>query len=344
MHEIAAYSEAIQKEAALLAAAEPRPRTQKEDYKSGARINPLVPTIFHEDWWLEAATDGQFEVVEVVTGGRIVGRLPFHKTKRFGLEFIRMPELTYFMGPAIDEGEGSSNTRFLKRLQITRELLERLPRVSWQYVKCHSGVTEVIAFQSLGFRTYVQFTHELPPHPVNVLWRQMRNKTRNVIRRAEESFSVTELSDPFEFLRFFERNLELEGQTNRLDGALCRQILPASLDRQRGRILAARDSKNQIVAANFCVWDDISSFYLMSTRSHDSGNSAISLLIWEAIKESARRGLVFDFAGLGNKGSVLLYSGFGARVCSRYAALRARPMARMIYQLKCLAARENSFY
>jgi Acetyltransferase (GNAT) domain len=338
MHEIAAYSEVI------LATPEPRPRTRKEDYKTGARINPLVPTIFHEDWWLEAATGGQFEVIEVVTGGRIVGRLPFHKTKRFGLEFIRMPELTYFMGPAIDEGEGSSNTRFLKRLQITRELLERLPRVSWQYVKCHSGVTEVIAFQSLGFRTYVQFTHELPPHPVNVLWRQMRNKTRNVIRRAEERFSVTELGDPFEFLRFFERNLKLEGKTNRLDGALCRQILPASLDRQRGRILAARDSKNQIVAANFCVWDETSSFYLMSTRSHDSGNSAISLLIWEAIKESACRGLVFDFAGLGNKGSVLLYSGFGARVCSRYAALRARPLARMIYELKCLAARENSFY
>ncbi len=338
MHEIAAYSEVI------LAAAEPRPRTQKEDYKTGVRINPLVPTIFHEDWWLEAATGGQFEVVEVLTGGRIVGRLPFYKTKRFGLTLIRMPELTYFLGPAIDEGEGSPNTRFLKRLHITRELLERLPRASWQYVKCHGGVTEVIAFQGLGFRTYVQFTYELAPHPVSVLWQQMRNKTRNVIRRAEERFSVIELSDPFEFLHFFERNVKLEGQINELDWTLCRKILCASLDRRHGRILAARDSKNQIVAANFCVWDEISSFYLMSTRSRDSGNNATALLIWEAIKESARRGLIFDFAGLGNKGSILLYSGFGARVCSRYAALRARPMARMIYELKCLAAPENCFY
>jgi hypothetical protein len=239
---------------------------------------------------------------------------------------------------------GSPNTRFLKRLHITRELLERLPRVSWQYVKCHGGVTEVIAFQGLGFRTYVQFTHELAPHPVSVLWRQMRNKTRNVIRRAEERFSVSELGDPIEFLGFFERNLKLEGQINGLDWTLCRKILSASLERRRGRILAARDKNDQIVAANFCVWDEISSFYLMSTRSHDSGNGAIALLIWEAIKHSARRGLIFDFAGLGNKGSILLYSGFGARVCSRFAALRARPMARMIYELKCLAAPENCFY
>lgn len=344
MHEIAVRSEVIQEEEALLAAAEPRLRIQKGDYKSEARINPLIPTIFHEDWWLEAATDGQFEVAEVAAGGRIVGRLPFHKTKRFGLTLIRMPELTYFLGPAIDEGEGSPNTRFLKRLHITRELLQRLPRASWQYLKCHRGVTEVIAFQGSGFRTYVQFTHELAPHPVSVLWRQMRNKTRNVIRRAGERFSVTELSDPFEFLRFFERNLGLEGQVKELDWTLCRKILCASLDRRRGRILAARDKQNQMVAANFCVWDEISSFYLMSTRSRDSGNTATALLIWEAIKESARQGLIFDFAGLGNKGSILLYSGFGARVCTRYAALRARPMARMIYELKCLAAPENCFY
>ena len=344
MHEIAGYSEVIQKEEALQAAAEPRRKGQNDHYTGGPRINPLVPTIFHEDWWLEAATGGRFEVAEVASGGRVVGRLPFHKTKWLGLTLIRMPELTYFLGPAIDDGEGSPNTRFLKRLHFTCELLERVPRVSWQYVKCHGGVTEVIAFQGLGFRTYVQFTHELAPRPVSVLWQQMRNKTRNVIRRAEERFSVTELGDPVEFLRFFERNLKLEGQINGLDWTLCRKILSASLDRRRGRILAARDKKNQIVAANFCVWDEISSFYLMSTRSHDSGNGAIALLIWEAIKHSARRGLIFDFAGLGNKGSILLYSGFGARPCSRFAALRARPVARMMYELKCLAAPENCFY
>src|SRR6202035_105800 len=113
--------------------------------------------------------------------------------KRFGLKMIRMPVLTYFLGPAINEGEGSPNTRFLKRLEITRELLERLPRASWQYVKCHRGIADVIAFQELGFRTYVQFTHEVTPDRVDVLWQQMRNKTRNVIRKAEERFSVADL-------------------------------------------------------------------------------------------------------------------------------------------------------
>ena len=344
MHEIAVTSEVIHKEKALLKAADSLRKSRSDNYKSGVCINPLVPTIFHEDWWLDAATDGQFEVVHVIAGGRTVGRLPFHRAKRFGLMMIRMPELTYFLGPGIDEGDGSPNTRFLKRLQITRELLEQLPHASWQYLKCHRGVNEVIAFQDLGFRTHVQFTHEIAPHPLRILWQQMRNKTRNVIRRAKERFSVTELPDPLEFLRFYERNLKSKGEMNGLNGSSCLRIMKASLDRRRGRIIAARDRNNQIVAANFCAWDATSLFYLMSSRNLGSYNGATSLLIWEAIKDSALRGLMFDFAGLGSKGSILLYSGFGAHISTRYAASRARPMTRMIYELKCLFAPENCFY
>jgi Acetyltransferase (GNAT) domain len=345
MHEQPARSAMLEMAGPGQVALEYALREIRKDHREPAQgFNPLAPTIFHEEWWLEAATGGHFGAAEVRAGGRVVGRLPFHKTKRFGLAMIRMPELTHFLGPAIDEGEGTPNTRFLKRLQITRELLERLPRASWQYVKCHRGVTEAIAFQDLGFRTYVQFTHEIAPQPPSVLWEQRRNKTRNVIRRAEERFSVTELADPCEFLRFYERNLDLTVQASGLDGRLCREILSESLDRKRGRILAARDRNHQIVAANFYVWDEMSSFYLLSMRSQGFCNGAITLLIWEAIKESARRGLIFDFAGLGNRGSILLYSGFGACVSARYVALRARPLARMINGLKLLVIPENCFY
>jgi hypothetical protein len=43
--------------------------------------DPLTPTIFHEPWWLEAASGGQYEEVTVSSGGRTVGRLPFVRRK-----------------------------------------------------------------------------------------------------------------------------------------------------------------------------------------------------------------------------------------------------------------------
>jgi Acetyltransferase (GNAT) domain len=306
--------------------------------------DPLTPTIFHEDWWLNVATGGNFDVAEVRGNGATIGRLPFSVTRRFGIKTIRMPALTHFLGPGIDEGQGGPNTRFLKRLKITRELIEKLPRSSWQYVKCHSRITDVIAFQESGFRTYVQFTHELKPDSEEILWQQLRNKTRNVIRKAQERFSATELTDTSEFVRLFEDNLALKGMHSGVDGIRCRNIVSASLDRHRGRILVARDGQRQIVAANFCVWDASSTFYLLSTRCGDSGNSAGSLLLWEAIKESSRRGLTFDFAGLGNKGSVLLYSGFGASAKVRFVALRSRGLSRVLSEVKSLFTPENFFF
>jgi len=316
----------------------------KEQQRSPSRHDPLAPTIFHEEWWLDAATGGDFDVAEATAGGRTVGRFPFHMKRRFGLTMIRMPHLTYFLGPAIDEGEGSRNNRFLKRLEVTRELIDRLPSSSSRYVKCHAGTTDVIAFQERGFRTYVQFTNEVHPQPVEALWKQMRNKTRNVIRRAEERLVIREITDPVEFVQLFEWNLALKGMQSELNTKLCLKIIAASLERRRGRILAACDKSNQVVAANICVWDNTASYYLLSSRTNNSGNGASSLLIWEAIKDAASRKLVFDFAGLGTYGSVLLYAGFGGTMSPRYVAVRTGSLARMVIGAKSLFMPENFFY
>jgi hypothetical protein len=310
----------------------------------GPPADSLSPTIFHEDWWLNAATDGEFDVCEVKTGGRTLGRLPFHLTQRWGIKLLRMPFLTYFLGPAIAEIAGTANNRFLKRLEITRELLRKLPPASWEYVKCHADVPDMIAFQECGFRTYVQFTHEIKPQSADLLWKNMRDKTRNVVRRAEETFSVDEWNDAEGFIQLYGHNLNSKGIANAIDARVSVNIIAAALERKRGRILAARDARNQVIAANFCAWDRNACFYLLSSRSNDSGNGAISLLLWEAIKESTRRGLAFDFAGLGGRGSILLYSGFGASVCPRFVGVRAGTFARMLNEVKLSFQPDNFFY
>ena len=40
-------------------------------------IDPLAPTIFHEHWWLDIATGGRYDRVEVVSNGKCVGWLPY---------------------------------------------------------------------------------------------------------------------------------------------------------------------------------------------------------------------------------------------------------------------------
>jgi hypothetical protein len=304
----------------------------------------VVPTVFHEDWWLDAATQGSYTVVEVRSGCRTVGRLPFEMRRRSGLAGIWTPPLTHFLGPGVDEGEGASSNRFLRRLEITRELILKLPRASWQCIRCHGGTSDVIAFQEQSFKTYAQFTYEIAPGPAPELWQQMRNKTRNVIRRAQEQLIVGELQDPEEFTRVYEAHLASRHIQNALDLSAAGRVVRAALERNRGRILAARNEKNEIVAANFCAWDSKSSFYIACTRSEDAGNGASSLLLWEAIRRAATNGLTFDFAGLGTRGSVLHYAGFGGAVCTRFVAVRATGIGRLVARSRLLLMDEHFLF
>jgi hypothetical protein len=91
----------------------------------------------------------------------------------------------------------------------------------------------------------------------------MRNKTRNVIRRAEEQFTVRELTDISRFLWMCEKNLAARGLRNHNDAKTCTGLLSAALSRERGRIIAAHDEDGQIVAAIFCAWDNVTEFYMM---------------------------------------------------------------------------------
>ena len=306
--------------------------------------SPLTPTVFHEEWWLDAATAGRHSFVEVGSGGRTTGRLPFMRLRRSGLTGIWTPPLTHFLGPGIDEGEGGVVARFLHRHEIARELIARIPKSSWYCVRCHRGTTDAIAFQEESFKTYAQFTYEIAPAPTQTLWSQLRDKTRNVIRRAQEQLSVCELDDVDEFTSLYERHLAAKGIRNTLDLSAAKRVAVAALSRNCGRILAARSENGEVIAANFCVWDNSCAYYVSCTRSEGAGNGAASLLLWEAIKHAALKDLIFDFAGLGTRGSVLHYAGFGGTVGTRFVAIRASGIGRIVARARLLLMDEHFLF
>jgi hypothetical protein len=301
--------------------------SQRESRLAGKSINltnPFEPTIFHEHWWLDAASKGRYEAVEVTRGGKTVGRLPYVVQKRFGLASIEMPILTHFLGPALSEPEGTSNTVFLRKLEITRELIQRLPSVSLTRIKMHRTITDVVAFQEQEFRTSVQFTHEIAPQPEESLWSNLRGKTRNVIRRAQEQVDVRDLQNADQFMAFYARNLRLRRKRSFLELPLSIRLVNEAIQRGRGRILAAYDGSNSLLAANFYVWDQTSYYFLLTSRSPESRNGTTSLLLWEAIKEASVRGLIFDSDGLNSNGGILFLAGLGGEIAPRYVVSRAR--------------------
>ena len=285
--------------------------------------DPLSPTVFHEPWWLNIVSGGGWEEARVSSLGRVVGRFPYVVEPLWpGHSLCGMPQATHFLGPAIDDGTGAACNRSLKRAQITRDLLEQMPRTTGFYQKCSRDVTDTLIFQELGFHSGVQFTYEIAPAAEKTLWRAMRDKTRNVIRRAEEIHPVDLCCDPLEFASVYDRNVASRNMRSYYDKALLVRLCTAAIARGQGRISVVRHASGDIAAGIFCVSDAVSTYYLLSTRDAAANNGAVSLLLWHAIKASAEKGLIFDFDGVGLNGSRLFFTGFGGSVHPRYIVSR----------------------
>ncbi len=295
------------------------PDVPPQSDRTAAPFDPLRPTIFHQSWWLDAATGGDYCEAVVKQSGRAVGRFPYVRERIFAGQFLcGMPPLTHFLGPALDDGPGAACNRVLRRAQITRDLLRQVPACSGFWQKLHRGTRDTLAYQEQGYDTSVQFTFEVAPQPAELLWRNMRDKTRNVIRRAGERHRTHELADIEAFAAFYVRNIASAGRRSHYDAPLIVRLCEAAIRRGQGRIIAADSASGEPAAAIFYVWDTQAAYYLLSTRRRDAGNGAVSLLLWDAMRDIAARGLIFDFEGVVSSGGALFFTGFGGEIAPRY--------------------------
>ncbi len=293
------------------------PTSEEEPLVQKPVFDPLYPTLFHTSWWLEAASGGDYHVAEIRSNDRVVGRFPYVlKQYPTGHCLCTMPELTNFLGPAVDDGNGNLANRGLRRFQITRELLSSIKRTSGFDHRLHRGTADALAFQDAGFPTTVEFTYEIAPQPEAEIWKGMRDKTRNVIRRAQERLQITRLDDPEAFTAFYNSNLDSRSLVNY--HTRMRQVCAAAIEHGQGYILAAMDGSGTMTAAIFVVWDQQTAYYRLASRASEADNGAISLLVWRAIRDAASKGLVFDFDGLGTPGSRVFFTAFGGKVAPRY--------------------------
>jgi hypothetical protein len=218
--------------------------------------------------------------------------------------------------------------------EIYRDLVRKLPSASFIQVKCDRGVHSVVAFQERRFRTTVQFTYELLPAPEKMLWENIRASRRSQIKKAQEKLELFDQDDPDAFLRFYRNNLVARKITNRLDMDATHRLVTESLRRGRGSIIAGKLGDGSMQAAVFCVWDSTSAYYLMTSHAPSAPHGSASLLIWEAIKRTAQRGLIFDFGGLGTTGSIQIYSDFGGASAPRYVATKATLPIALAYTIR----------
>jgi len=282
-------------------------------------VNSVGRTIFQQDWWLDLVTDGNYKSVTVKNGDLTIGWLPYLIRRRWGFNVSDMPLLTHTLGPVVYAGTGRPNTQLLNTFAITTELLEKLPKLAHFRQVLEPTVPEALAFQAFGCHVKVQFTFIADCRDIQEKWKNMRDKTRNLIRRSQEKNKLSVCNDPEEFLCLYDSNCKAGGSINRYRSPATAGILMRTMERGQGKVILSRNLKTGAAnAGTFIVWDEFKMYFLMSTRATDTADSgAVSLLVWEAMNEAHRRGLIFDFDGVSNQGTFRFLSGFGGTIARR---------------------------
>jgi lipid II:glycine glycyltransferase (peptidoglycan interpeptide bridge formation enzyme) len=155
----------------------------------------------------------------------------------------------------------------------------------------------------------------------------MRDKTRNLIRRAEEEYSVASLNDPEHFVWFYLENLKKRSRRSRMGFEYFPTVFSECKARDSGQILAAFKPNGMPAAMIFLVSGREITYYLLSTRAPDhANNGAISLLLWKAMREAHHRNQIFDLDGVSTTGTFRFLSGFGGQIQTRIVVRRIHPI------------------
>jgi len=288
----------------------------------------------------------------VERGCNVVGRLPYQLTRVGPFLTSRMPPLTHLLGPWVDSGNGKPQTRMARRLSIVRELIDQLPRTDFfEQILDPSlddglAVADGLAFQDRGFTVAPQYTFEVDcRHGVDSLWDGMHFKTRQHIRRAEDMFAVRAVDDADTFIAAYSHNIEARGWVNRLELKNFPALHQQCRTRDCGRVFAAFDAGDSPVAMAFLVWSPSTMYFLLSTRGDDPmDKGSVNLLLWAAMKEANRKGLLFDLDGVHTSGTARFLCGFGGHIKTRMVVRKGTALFNLLRYGKLRLSRNETQY
>ena len=222
----------------------------------------------------------------------------------------------------------ASNPPICVRITPARWLVEPTPAEAmltlplFARANSTSSFTDLTPFLESGCEVSVLQTFLLDcSRPSDELWTGMRDKTRNVVRRARERLMVKDIDDADLFVSFYRSNLD--GEKCYFNLGLVRGLFEAAHVRGQGKIAAAIDSSGMVHAKVFFVWDDQRLYYFLSTRDRKVADvGAVSLLLWHGIELAHARKLTFDFDGITNEARFAFMAGFGGEIATRFNIVR----------------------
>ena len=307
-----------------------------------AAAEPSSGTLFQEDWWLEQASGGRMEQVEVRWDGKVVGRLPFVRHKSKGMTRLLMPAFTRTLGPTFDLPPSGPVRRRENICRVVSELVANLPPHDRFHQYLDPGDESALAFSLAHCTVGQHFTFRVDAaQDQEQLWNIMDRNTRRNIRAAAKQHHVIQHADIERFigLSLVDRP---EGK-NHNDFAAVRRLFAACRARQQATILSVLNANDRDVASAVLVWDARALYFWVVARDRAIGGpGANSVLLWEAVKVAQSMGKTFDADSYATANSARFIMTFALHPVVRPSIIHLSRAGCAFEAFKAIAARKPS--
>lgn len=210
----------------------------------------------------------------------------------------------YHFGPYLGVVLPPAVPKYLTNLRRHRDVMTVLANYAKEHFKaidCHMvpEVVDVLPFVWAGYSTYVTYTYRIDLTDLDQVWRNMEDKRRNDIRRAErDQITVDDKAKIEDVLGLAEKTYQRQEEEVHFS-ALATRVERALLPDNQCRCFVAHDTDGTPLAGIFIVWDEKEAYYFLGGYNPEGHRGAGALAIWQAIRYAGTSlGLQhFDFLG-----------------------------------------------
>lgn len=288
--------------------------TNKEIYREFCQKEKDIP-IFSKDWWLDSVCGiDNWDVATVVKGGHTVASMPYFKTKKSFFNIITLPNLTQTMGVYIKYPKGQ---KYYKRLSWEKELMtkliEQLPKVDYFIQNFDHNITNWLPFFWKGFEQTTRYTYIIENITIEELEKNLETDIRRRRRKAYEvGVEIIEGKDIKKFYELNELTFMRQGISIPYTFEFIKKLYDSCKKNNAVKMYFAK-YENEIIAANFLIYDEATVYYLMGgidPNYKDLG--AMDIIQLESIKFALENDRKFDFEGSMIESIEKYFRSFGA--------------------------------
>jgi len=288
----------------------------KNRYRQFCQTEPSIP-IFSKDWWLDAVCgEENWDVLIVEKGGNIVATMPYYIKHKMGLKLMVQPLLTQHMGPYI---KYPKEQKYYKKLswekKLMDELIVKLPIFDSFSQNFSHNITNYLAFYWKGFKQTTRYTYIIENISIEDLEKKFETDIRRRRRRKADKMGVTvvECDEIDIFYKLNQMTFDRQGLKIPYSFEFIKKLYQQVKSHNAGKMYFAKDNDNNIIAANFLVYDDNTVYYLMGgidPNKKDLGG--MDVVQFESIKFALQSGRTFDFEGSMIESIEKYFRSFGA--------------------------------